>query len=144
MKYLFTHLEGVVARNLPDFVGYDEVAQLVETISPAELRELRAQAGKRTALTTVCKALLAEEASLSPFAAVYDAFQRSYSAGAGVKAPSSAFGRCPSWAPGWRGISRDMKPCPSAPITSSSSGAQFTTPVPTPCWPWSQRGAKLL
>ena len=123
MKYLFTHLEAVVARNLPDLVGDHEVAQLVEAISPAELNELRAQANKWTALTMVCKALLAEEASLSPFPAVYDAFQRSYSAAAALQSMVERIRAQPErLVPGWQGIKRDMKPCPSAPVTSSSSG----------------------
>lgn len=115
MKYLFTHLEGVVGRNLPDFVGYDEVAQLVEAISPAGLKELRAQAEKRTALTAVCKALLAEEASLSPFAAVYDAFQRSYSAGAGRQSMVERIRALPELGPGLAGNQRGYEAVPLGP-----------------------------
>ena len=115
MKYLFTHLEAVVARNLPDLVGYDEVAQLVEAISPAELNELRAQANKWTALTMVCKALLAEEASLSPFPAVYDAFQRSYSAAAALQSMVERIRAQPELGPGLAGNQEGYEAVPLGP-----------------------------
>ena len=103
LRYLFTHLEAVVMRNLPDFLGYDEVAQQVEAISPAKRKELRAQADKRTALTMVCKALLAEEASLAPFAVVYEAFERSYSVGTGLQSIVERIRALPELGPGLAG-----------------------------------------
>nr|AEQ20437.1 tetratricopeptide repeat domain lipoprotein [uncultured bacterium CSL12] len=84
MKYLVLHLEAVIQRNLAEFLGHDQVADLLKTTSAKELGELRAQPGKHTALTTLCRALVAEEVPISEFSAIYKAFHRGFSEGAGL------------------------------------------------------------
>jgi type III secretory pathway component EscV/tetratricopeptide (TPR) repeat protein len=82
--YPIRHLEAVVQRNLADFVGHQEVANIIESESLETVAELRSSSAKLTALTTICKGLLEEGVSIKPFAQIYDAFERLYSEGVNV------------------------------------------------------------
>ncbi|HSE36033.1 MAG TPA: FHIPEP family type III secretion protein, partial [Blastocatellia bacterium] len=78
IEYPIRHLEAVTQRNLVEFVGHQEVLGIVEIELPRRIDELRASPAKLTALTAVCRALVAEGASITPFAEIYDTFERLY------------------------------------------------------------------
>ena len=73
--FIMRHLESVLRRNLTDFVGHQEVFELVKTERRAAEIELRSDREKLTALTIVCHALLAEGVSITPFSEIYDQFE---------------------------------------------------------------------
>lgn len=83
--YLIRDLEALIERNLIDFVGHQEVAELVGNEIPGGLDSLADRPGKLTALTTVCRALLSERAPISPFREIYDLFEQLHSAGVGLQ-----------------------------------------------------------
>jgi type III secretory pathway component EscV/Tfp pilus assembly protein PilF len=85
MEYPVRHLEAVVQRTLTDFLGHQELADIVKIESPGILAELRSSSGKLTALTAVCRALLAERLSLKPFAQICETFERPYSEGVNLR-----------------------------------------------------------
>ena len=85
MKYAIKHLEAVLQRNLIEFLGHQEIAEISETESPKILEELRAQPDKLTALTTVCRGLLAEGVPITPFGEIYEMFDRLYAGGVSLQ-----------------------------------------------------------
>ena len=68
------HLQSVLERNLSDFVGHQEVYELIKTEVPAAQEEFRTNRNKLTELTIVCHALLAEGVPITPFSIIYDQF----------------------------------------------------------------------
>ena len=80
--FILHHLETILQRNLGDFVGHQEVLELVRTENPEAVNELRADRNKLTLLTIVCRALLAEGAPIIPFSDIYNEFSELYAVGA--------------------------------------------------------------
>jgi type III secretory pathway component EscV/tetratricopeptide (TPR) repeat protein len=72
VEYIIRHLESVIQGNLAGFTGHQEVIEMVENVRPLALEELRSTPTKLTALTAVCRALLAEGAPITPFGEIYD------------------------------------------------------------------------
>ena len=85
MQYLFAHLEAVIRSNLAEFLGHDEVANLLEATSSKGLSGPHTRPENRAALTTVCRALVAEEVSIGEFPAICEAFDRGCVEGAGLQ-----------------------------------------------------------
>jgi type III secretory pathway component EscV/tetratricopeptide (TPR) repeat protein len=85
VEYLIQHLQAVLQRNLTEFFGHQEMATLLEVESPATLEEMRASPSKFTALTTVCKGLLAERAPIKPFGEIIRMFNGLYSESANLQ-----------------------------------------------------------
>jgi type III secretory pathway component EscV/tetratricopeptide (TPR) repeat protein len=77
-QYLVRHLEAVLRRNVGEFVGHQEIVNLLERELASPFTEIRASSHMVTALTTVCRALLAEEVPIQPFRDVCAAFNDSY------------------------------------------------------------------
>ena len=74
------HLAYLVSMNLAEFVGPQEVVELVQTKLPAHTEKLRNNYDELKSFTIVLKALLREKVSIEPLAAIYDKFNRLYSA----------------------------------------------------------------
>ena len=66
-KYLMRHVESVVRKNLCEFLGHQEIVNLLETEGESPLEEIRGSSAMVTSLTTVCRALVAEEVPIQPF-----------------------------------------------------------------------------
>ncbi len=77
VEFMIRHLETLLRRNLGEFVGHQEVANLVESAQPDAVLDAK----KLTALTIVCRSLLAEGAPINPFAEVYGTFVNRYQSG---------------------------------------------------------------
>jgi flagellar biosynthesis component FlhA/tetratricopeptide (TPR) repeat protein len=80
--FIMRHLQSVLVRNLSDFVGHEEVYELITTEVPAAQEEMRRNRNKLTALVIVCHALLAEGVPITPFSTIYDQFAQLYANGA--------------------------------------------------------------
>ena len=80
-EYLIRDLEALIERHLMDFVGHQEVAELVSTEIPGGLDSFANRPGKLTALTTVCRALVSERAPISPFREICELFEKLESSG---------------------------------------------------------------
>lgn len=78
-EYLIRHLEAVIRRNLVDFIGHQEVAEIAESEGLSE--ELANAPEKLSACVAVCRGLLAENVPLKPFGLIYDLFDELYSQG---------------------------------------------------------------
>jgi tetratricopeptide (TPR) repeat protein len=78
VEYMIMHLEAVVQRNLLVFLGHQEVANLLETKSFQATEKPHFPSARLTALTTVCKSLVAESVSIEPFQAIHALFERLY------------------------------------------------------------------
>ena len=85
VKYLTRHLEAVVRRNITDFVGHQEIMNLLVGESAAALAEIRQSSRMVSALTTVCKALVAEEVPIRPFPVLCAIFKDRYADGVGLR-----------------------------------------------------------
>jgi flagellar biosynthesis component FlhA/tetratricopeptide (TPR) repeat protein len=83
-QYLMRHVEAVLRKNLGEFLGHQEVINLLET-NGAMAAEFRDSCGKLTALTTVCRALLSEETPITPFREVVETFKNLDRAGVGLR-----------------------------------------------------------
>lgn len=79
IEYPIRHLEAVTQRNLVEFLGHQEVLGTVEIGLPDRLEQLRTSPARLTALTTVCRGLVAEGVPITPLGEVYEAFERRYS-----------------------------------------------------------------
>jgi type III secretory pathway component EscV len=79
MEYVIRHLEAVLRFNLSDFVGHQEVASLLVELSQEKLDSFQSTSEKLSALTAVCKGLLVERVSITPFSEVCGVFEELYS-----------------------------------------------------------------
>ena len=77
-QYLVRHVEAVLRKNLGEFLGHQEIVNLLESTSGDVPVEIRASPTMVTALTTVCKALLAEEVPIQPFQELCATFSELY------------------------------------------------------------------
>ena len=84
-QYLTRHLEAVVRRNISEFLGHQEIVNLLGSGSGSLLEEIRASSSMTTALTTVCKALLAEEVPIQPFQELCACFKDLYVNSVGLR-----------------------------------------------------------
>ncbi len=78
LRYLIRHLEFVLQRNLIDFVGHDEVADLLLTQSPATLEQVRGEQAKFTSLVILCRSLLGERVPITRFDELFEVFDKLY------------------------------------------------------------------
>jgi type III secretory pathway component EscV/tetratricopeptide (TPR) repeat protein len=74
IEYLVKHLESVVQRNLVEFLGHQEIADIVQIESAASFSDLQTSPGKLTSLTSVCCSLVTEGVPITPFPPIYEAF----------------------------------------------------------------------
>ena len=85
VEYLTRHLEAVVRRNIAEFVGHQEIVNLLEGESTEAIAEIRQSPRMVTALTTVCKALVAEEVPIRPFPLLCAIFKDLYTDHVGLR-----------------------------------------------------------
>jgi type III secretory pathway component EscV len=83
--YMMRHVEAVVRKNVGEFLGHQEIMNLLDNDSSAPLDEIRASSEMVTALTTVCKALLAEEVPIRPFEELCAAFKSCHQSDVGLR-----------------------------------------------------------
>ena len=74
LKYLVRHLESVVRRNLVEFVGHQELAEIFNEEIGGEPLALE----RLTALAAVARGLVAEEVPIRPFGSIYETFNDLY------------------------------------------------------------------
>jgi tetratricopeptide (TPR) repeat protein len=79
-EFVIRHLTYLVAMNLSDFFGHQEVLELVKMKIPGLDKNLRENPDELKAFTTVLKALLMERVPIEPLAAIYDKFAGLHSA----------------------------------------------------------------
>jgi type III secretory pathway component EscV/tetratricopeptide (TPR) repeat protein len=77
-EYIVRHLEAVVRRNLADLAGHFEIANMLRSVNPSAAEELEKSERKLTALTAVCRGLLAEGVPINPLDRVYNVFDALY------------------------------------------------------------------
>ena len=75
-EFPIRHLAYLVSMNLAEFVGPQEVLELVQTKIPGLAEKLRKNHDELKSFTIVLKALLRERVSIQPLAAIYDKFIR--------------------------------------------------------------------
>jgi type III secretory pathway component EscV/tetratricopeptide (TPR) repeat protein len=85
VEYLTRHLEAVVRKNIAEFVGHQAIVNLLEGGSAEVLAEIRQSPQMITALTAVCKALVAEEVPICPFPVLCATFKDLYANGVGLR-----------------------------------------------------------
>ena len=95
-EYIVRHLESVLRRNSTEFVGFDEVNNLLNKDLPGVSETLRNDPDKMTSLLTVCRALANEEVPLRPITEVWREFDRGYSKGETLEAIVEAIRRVPA------------------------------------------------
>lgn len=83
-QYLMRHVEAVLCKNLGEFLGHQEVINLLEA-DGAMAAEFRDSHEKLTALTAVCRALLSEETPITPFREVVEIFKNLESDGVSLR-----------------------------------------------------------
>ena len=83
--YMMRHVEAVVRKNAGEFLGHQEIVNLLESDSSTPLEEIRTSSEMVTALTTVCRALLAEEVPIQPFEQVCAAFKSCHQSDIGLR-----------------------------------------------------------
>lgn len=76
VKYLINHLEALIRRSLVEFVGHQEIAGVAGYESSETSDRLKSSPEKLSALTAVCRGLLAEGVPIKPFGPIYDAFEK--------------------------------------------------------------------
>ena len=84
-QYLMRHVEAVLGRNLGDFLGPQEIVNLLESDSAKPFEEILASSKMVIALTTVCRALVAEEVPIIPFQELCTTFKDLHSDGVGLR-----------------------------------------------------------
>jgi type III secretory pathway component EscV/tetratricopeptide (TPR) repeat protein len=114
-EYVVRDLEAFVQRNLVALLGHQEIAEDLASKSSKSLEEMRASPGKLTALTTVCKALVAEQAPIQPFAETCKEFDRLYSEGIGLPGIVESIRASPLLRPRLRGNDRQHTILPFGP-----------------------------
>jgi type III secretory pathway component EscV/tetratricopeptide (TPR) repeat protein len=85
VEYLTRHVEAVVRRNVAEFVGHQEIMNLLKSESGEALAEIRQSPQMVSALTTVCKALLAEQVPIRPFTVLCAIFKDLYTDRVGLR-----------------------------------------------------------
>lgn len=83
--YMMRHVEAIVRKNAGEFLGHQDIVDLLESGASSPLEEIRASSAAITALTTVCKALLAEEVPLRPFEELCAVFKSCHQSGVGLR-----------------------------------------------------------
>jgi type III secretory pathway component EscV/tetratricopeptide (TPR) repeat protein len=78
LDYLIRHLEFVLQRTLTDFLGHDEVAELLLTQPTATLEHVRSEQEKFTSLVILCRSLLAERVPITRFDELFEVFDNLY------------------------------------------------------------------
>lgn len=78
-QYLMRHVEAVLRRNLGEFLGPQEIVNLLKADSGEPFEEILASPKMVTALSTVCRALVAEEVPILPFQDLCTTFRDLYS-----------------------------------------------------------------
>jgi flagellar biosynthesis component FlhA/lipopolysaccharide biosynthesis regulator YciM len=69
MQYIMRHVEALVQKNSSEFLGHQEVVNLIEESQSIQSKdEIKLSPEKLAAFTTAGRALLAEEISIQPFA----------------------------------------------------------------------------
>jgi type III secretory pathway component EscV/tetratricopeptide (TPR) repeat protein len=84
-EYVTRHLEAVVRRNIAEFVGYQEIVNLLEGESGDAFIAIRRSPEMVNALTKVCRALVAEETPICPFAVLCAIFRDLHANGVGLR-----------------------------------------------------------
>ena len=81
VEYLIRHLESVLQRNLIEFLGHDDVANLLPVESSPTFEQVRSQPEKFTALVTVGRSLLTEGVPITGFDQLFKVFNGPYAQG---------------------------------------------------------------
>src|SRR5262249_53826098 len=83
--YLMHHVETVLRKNAVEFLGHQEVVNLLDGEPAGPARDIRASSRMLTALTTVCRALVSEEVPIRPFHDVCATFRNMYANGVNLQ-----------------------------------------------------------
>lgn len=84
-EYLMRHVEAVFRKNIVEFLGYQEIYNLLESQCAGEA--IREASAKVTAFTRICRALVAEEVPIHPFPQVCSTFNDLYNTKTGSFSP---------------------------------------------------------
>lgn len=103
MEFVIRHLAAVVERNLTEFLGHQEVAQILEKESRKALEEMRTATEKLSALTAVCRALVEERVPIKAFGVIFEVFNRLYSKGTNLQDIVENIRPLPQFSPALRG-----------------------------------------
>jgi type III secretory pathway component EscV/Tfp pilus assembly protein PilF len=79
MEFIIRHLALVVERNLAEFLGHQEVVEILEKESRKGLEEMRSEPEKLSALAAVSRALVEERVPIVSSGQIYEVFNRLYS-----------------------------------------------------------------
>ena len=77
-RYMMRHLEAVIRRNAAEFVGHQEVVQLLANVSSDLRQAIRGASTTLSALVNVCRALAAENVTVGPFEELCKNFKTLY------------------------------------------------------------------
>ncbi len=83
--YMMRHVEAVVRKNAGEFLGHQEIVNLLESSPSSSRDEIRASSEMVTAVTAVCRALLAEEVPIQPFEELCAAFRSCHQSKVGLR-----------------------------------------------------------
>lgn len=85
MEFIIRHLEIVAERNLAEFLGHQEVADILAAESRKAPEANRIGPEKLSALTAVCRALVQERVPIKPFGEICEVFDGLYSGGTNLQ-----------------------------------------------------------
>lgn len=83
-QYMVKHLEAVLRQNLGEFFGHQEVADRLDD-DGVDVADIRASSRATTALTMVCRALLAEGVTVQPIHQICACFDEPQRCGVGLR-----------------------------------------------------------
>ncbi|MDQ6608271.1 MAG: FHIPEP family type III secretion protein, partial [Bacteroidota bacterium] len=78
VRYPLRHLEFILIKNLSDFVGHQEISDLLQKEVPDAYNEIQGKPQKQSAFVAVCKGLVSEQSPLLSLGKIYETFNELY------------------------------------------------------------------